>query len=188
MQNALPDALRGQLEAVDSSIEKRWEVASFLIKNPLFLRDTLQYCYRPDNDLLIKASWVLEVVCQIEIESFLLYRHVFFNQLPHIKNDSALRSSAKICQILCYKDEVLPSFSTKILNKRERKIITECCFNWLLTDQKVACQASAMTCLLYLGSKKEWIYPELKNILIKNMSHKSAGYVARARQILKKLD
>jgi hypothetical protein len=84
--------------------------------------------------------------------------------------------------------ETLDIFSD-ILNEDERKIITECCFDWLITDQKVACQAPAMECLYYLGwdEDKEWIYPELINILTENAPHKSAGYQARARKILKRI-
>lgn len=112
--------------------------------------------------------------------------HLFFEQLPNISNDSALRSSAKICEMLCYEHYILKyKYFRNILSKNERKIMTECCFNWLITDQKVASQAPAMTCLHYLGADFEWIHPELKLILIKNIPNKSAGYKARAKNILK---
>lgn len=42
-----------------------------------------------------------------------------------------------------------------------------------------------MTCLHYLGDEFEWIHPELKVILIKNIPNQSAGYEARAKNILK---
>lgn len=65
--------------------------------------------------------------------------------------------------------------------------MTECCFNWLITEQKVACQVPAMTCLALLGMESNWIHEELKQILIKNIPNKSAGYKARARKVLKEI-
>ena len=175
--------------AVNSSLKKRREAAAWIVNKPHYVRETLLWCFVPESELLAKASWVLEIICETKEDVFYKYMHLFFEQLPNIKDDSALRSCAKICQMLCHRDDMLEfTYFGNILNKNERKIITACCFDWLLTDRKAACQASAMTCLYHLGSKKAWIYPELKSILIVNIPHKSAGYVARAKKILKKID
>lgn len=186
----LPEDLKEKLMEVDSSRNKRHEIASWIIKKPHYVRETLQWCFTEESELLVESAWVLELICERRPELFLKYMYLFFEKLPTIKNDSALRSCAKICEMLCHFHymETLDIFSD-ILNEDERKIITECCFDWLITDQKVACQAPAMECLYYLGwdEDKEWIYPELINILTENAPHKSAGYQARARKILKRI-
>lgn len=184
----LPEDLKEKLIEVDSTRKKREEIASWIVRKPHYVRETLKWSYKPESELLIKSAWVLEIICKRKTLLFAKYMHLFFEQLPNITNDSALRSSAKICEILCYENYILKYTNYgKILSKEERKIMAECCFNWLITDQKVACQASAMTCLRYLGSDFKWIYPELKLILLKNMANQSAGYKARAKQILKNL-
>ena len=65
--------------------------------------------------------------------------------------------------------------------------MTECCFDWLITNQKVACQAYSMDALYLLGTEKEWIHPELKITLEQNISSQSAAYKARGRITLEKI-
>ena len=184
----LPEDLKEKLIEVDCTRKKREEIASWIVKKPHYVRETLQWGYIPEGELLIKSAWVLEIICKRKPVLFFKYMHLFFEQLPHINNDSALRPSAKICEMLCYDHYILKyKYFRNILSKDERNTMTECCFNWLITDQKVACQASAMTCLRYLGTEFAWIHPELKTILIKNIPNQSAGYKARAKNVLKKL-
>lgn len=186
----LPEDLKEKLMEVDSSRKKREEIAYWITKKPHYVRETLQWCFNEESELLVQSAWVMEIICKYKTNNFLKYQHLFFEQLPTIKNDSALRSCAKICEMLCrfHYMKTLGLF-LHILNKDERKIITECCFDWLITDQKVACQAPAMQALYYLGHSRNngWIHPELKNILLKNTPVKSAGYQARARKILARL-
>lgn len=186
----LPLDLKEKLEEVDSTIKKRQEVVSWIFKKPHYVRETLQWCFTPESELLVKAAWVLEIICERKPQLFFKYMYLFFEQLPNIKNDSALRACAKICEMLCYDHYILKyTYLRNILSKNERRIMTECCFDWLITDQKVACQAPAMGALYYLGKDKmgAWIYPELRNILTENAPNKSAGYQARARKILKRI-
>ncbi|MDN3724235.1 adenylosuccinate lyase [Aequorivita sp. SDUM287046] len=186
----LPLDLKEKLMEVDSSRNKRLEIAAWIVKKPHYVRETLQWCFKPESELLVPAAYVLEFICKNKPQIFFKYMHLFFDELPNIKNDSALRCCANICEMLCYKHYMMKyTYFRDILSKSERKIMTECCFDWLITDQKVACQAPAMSALYYLGRDKwnDWIYPELKNILTENAPSKSAGYQARARKILKKI-
>ncbi|OAD90319.1 hypothetical protein A7A78_07170 [Aequorivita soesokkakensis] len=186
----LPEDLKEKLMEVDSSLKKRQEVAFWVVKKPHYVREALQWCFTPESELLIPTAWVMEIICKHNPKNFFKYMHLFFEQLPSIKNDSALRSCAKICEMLCHY-HFMHEFGiiSNVLDKSERTLITECCFDWLITDQKVACQAPAMQCLYYLGwdDDKKWIYPELRNILTENAQNKSAGYQARARKILKRI-
>jgi len=189
----LPEDLEQKLKKVDSSRNTRVETAYWIVKKPHYVRETLQWCFRQESELLINASWVLEFICKNQPKLFFKYKYIFFERLPSIKEGSALRSCAKICETLCYHHYMLRyTYFRDILSMDERKTMTECCFDWLITDQKVACQAPAMSALYYLGRDKRdnmgaWIFPELRNILTENAPNKSAGYQARARKILKKI-
>ncbi|MBT0608196.1 hypothetical protein [Aequorivita echinoideorum] len=184
----LPKDIEEKLKEVDSSRNKRLEIANWITKKPHYVRETLEFAFIPEGELLVQAAWTLEFICEFKPNFFLKYMHLFFERLPKIKNDSALRSCAKICELLCHYHymKTLDIFSS-ILSKEERKIITECSFDWLITDQKTACQAPAMQCLYYLSWDYDWIKPELKNILMENMANGTPGYQARARKILKRL-
>jgi hypothetical protein len=66
--------------------------------------------------------------------------------------------------------------------------ITEACFDWLITDTKVASKCYAIRILHLLGNQFYWIHPELKIILEKEYRNHSAGYKAVFREILKKIN
>ncbi len=184
----LSQDLKEKLIEVNSSRKKRVEIALWVSKKPLYIKEMLLWCFIPKGELLVQTAWVLEIICELNAEKFIIHKQLFIEQLPLIKNDSALRSCAKICEMLCENHFVkADGITTNLLTKKQKQCITECCFDWLITDQKVACQAPAMEALYFLGKDEmgAWIYPELKNILIKDSPNKSAGYQARARKILK---
>ncbi len=187
----LSEDLRQKLLEVNSSKKKRLEVAFWVAKKPQNIREILQYGLNDESDLLVPSAYVLEIISEYKAETFLKYSHLFFDQLPSIQNHSALRACAKICEMLCrfHYTQQFDIFSD-LLSESERQCITECCFDWLISDQKVACQVPAMQCLYYLGFEEEsqWIHPELKIILTQNAPLMSAGYKARARKILKDLE
>lgn len=186
----IPIDLEEKLTELNKDKLKRQQTVSWILRNkPHYVRETLQWCFHNDSEHLIKACWILEDVLARRPELFFKYMRIFFERLPLINNDSALRSCAKICKSLCYKHYMLKyTYLRDILRKEQREIMTACCFQWLLTDQKVACQAPAMDALYYLGQDKsrDWVYPELKNILLRDAPNKSAGYQARAWKVLKK--
>jgi len=66
--------------------------------------------------------------------------------------------------------------------------MTECCFDWLIINQKVANQAYAMSSLYYLGTEFDWVHPELSILLKQNIPLKSAAYKARGRMTLVKIE
>jgi|SRR5690554_4126691 len=187
----LPKDLEEKFKDVDSSRTKRQEMVSWILRNkPHYVRETLQWAFNEESEFLVKSCWILEDVYERRPVVFFKYMHLFFEQLPNIKNDTALRSSANICKMLCYNHYITEyQYLRGILNENERKIMAACCFDWLITNQKVACQAQAMDCLYYLGKDKmgEWIYPELIAILNKDAPNKSPGYQARARKVLKRI-
>jgi hypothetical protein len=65
--------------------------------------------------------------------------------------------------------------------------MTECCFDWLISKQKVACKVFGMTALFYLGTEFDWIHPELKAIISENIHENSPAYRARGKHVLKKI-
>ena len=119
-----------------------------------------------------------------KINSYTLYHKKYFIKNIKILNDhQANRPFSKIVFWLvqaCYKRSIL-------LSRQEKEALTEVCFDWLITNQKVACEVFAMQSLLLLGKEFNWIHPELKIILEQNIPNKSVGYKSRALKILTKL-
>ncbi|MFT5750175.1 MAG: hypothetical protein ACI93S_001451, partial [Ancylomarina sp.] len=72
----------------------------------------------------------------------------------------------------------------KELKDSHRKTMTSCCFDWLITNQRVACEVYAMSALYYLGTDSDWIHAELKTIIEANIHRRSAAYKSRGTKVL----
>lgn len=174
-----------QLDYIKPHRDKRLNVATWVIDHPEFMKDLVQIAFDPVHEKRMQALWGLEFVCRFRLELFYPFLPEFFDHLPKAKGDNVLRAISYICEVItiaCYKkeDPLLDSAFTE----DQKKLMTEYCFDWLITDQKVACQVRAMTALSYLGTEFPWIHPELLQILEQSMHHGSAGYKARGRHSL----
>jgi hypothetical protein len=168
--------------------KNRLDAANWVLAHPETFKDLLEYSFVEDKVLAKKATWVLEFVCRDQLE--LLYPHLdyFFEQLPTAKGDGALRSVGLICELIAIQYYKIENKKVRnCLRQKHKEIMTECCFDWLITNQKVACQARAMLALYYLGTEIDWIHPELETILQKNIHQGSAGYKSRGSKILQKI-
>jgi len=165
----------------------RLKAAQWVLGHPETVEELLAICFEPSqNELSHKANWVLEFVF-LE-NNAILYPHLdfFFNHLSNVTKDQSLRPLSHLCELLAisyYKKK--DSQLQKKLSSGHKKVMVDCCFDWLISDQKVACEVRAMTALYFLGTEYGWIHPELTAIIVRNIENKSAGYKARGKRILK---
>jgi len=112
------------------------------------------------------------------------YMDFYCENIGKLKHESAIRPMAKICQLL-----VTSHFKKKTiqLTPKHLELITECCFDWLISDTKVAAKCYCIRALFVLGKSNDWIYPELQIIIEKDYPAQSAAYKAVSREILKKI-
>lgn len=180
--------LTEKLLAIGSSTEKRTKLVNLFLTKPAYLPMLLELCFSGKPKISAKACRLLEFVCNIDLSIILPYSKEFFSKIGLLEKDAEIRPAGKICELLMIAHYVKKDAATQLyILKPQREKIIETCFHWMLSDQKVAAQAHAMTCLQLLGTEFTWIYPELKIILDRNYASKSAGYQARARMVLKKM-
>ena len=165
--------------------KNRLNAANWVLQHPETLEELLTYCFDKDQRLATKATWVLEFVFRKKLDEVYPFLDFIFEKLPEAQGDGQLRSFGLLCELLTiayYKknDEAL----LPILGSNHKEVMTECCFDWMITHQKVACQARAMLALYYLGTEIEWIHPELATIITQNLPTGSAGYVNRGQKVL----
>ncbi len=180
-----PSQLYESLSYVNSSKESRFKYAVVLIENPQLISPCLKIICSNEDPQSSRAGWILEYACRIKLNLLLPYLDDLLNVIPNVKLDSALRTLAKICELLCiahYKEKSID------LTSEQKDILIESCFDWLITEQKVALKAYSMSSLFLLGTDRDWIHPELKKILEKDFSKSSAAYKARAKHIFIKLN
>jgi len=166
----------------------RLEVAQWVLNYPETFPDLLKHCFKTEEDISYKAAWILEFVCAERLVLLLPHLKMFLENISKAHKDQAVRPFSKICLMLAenyYKKKSVEVI--KVLNKKFKNTITECCFDWLITNQKVACYAFSMRTLFFLGTETDWIHPELKIIIEQNIAHLSAAYKAQGRQILIKI-
>jgi hypothetical protein len=182
------DALYKTLNSVNHSREKRAEMAMLISNNPHLIAPLLKIAFTINDPISCKACWVLEFTAKENLAFIFPYLGLFTSNLNKVHLDSAVRPMAKICEYLTKSYFSKTPNTTQIaLTKNHLEEITTACFDWLITEQKVAAQAYSMTSLLLLGKKFKWILPELKIILEKNYPEGSAAYKARARLTLAKI-
>lgn len=163
-------------------------MAKMILAIPDCVGPLLEIALNVEDQVSCRAWWVLEFTARENLS--ILYPHLnhFTSNLGRVHLDSAVRPVAKICEYL-----IKSNFSNAIsgaspaLKEEHLARITTACFDWLISDQKVAPQAYSMTCLLLLGKKFDWVHPELKMLLEQNYALGSAAYKARARMTLAKL-
>lgn len=176
------------LDYVNHSREKRKMMAKLVSEKPFLVPFLLEIAVEDKTHISSKACWVLEFTAKENLPYIFPHIDVFTSFIGKLKLDSSIRPMAKICEYL-----ILGYFKVKDKDIREclkethLEAITTTCFDWLIEDHKVATQAYSMTCLLLLGSKFDWIHPELKLLLEQNYAGGSAAYKARARMTLAKI-
>jgi len=168
--------------------KNRLAAAEWVLEYPETFEELLQFCFHEDEKLATKATWAFEFICRRQLP--MIYPHLdeLISNLHKVRGDGALRSMAFMCELITlgyYKknDEILrENFTAK-----HKEIMTEHCFDWMISNQKVACQARAMTALYLLGTEIDWIHPELQTILEQNIHQGSAGYKSRGGSILRQI-
>ena len=163
----------------------RLGAANWVLDNPETFEELLGYCFGNDKELATKATWALEFIARDKLEMLYPFLDLFFENLPKATGDGVLRSVGLICELLCIehykkKSDVLGD----VFTKQHKLIMTDCAFDWMITGQKVACQARAMTALYFLGTEQDWIHPELAQIIEQNIHQGSPGYKARGKATL----
>lgn len=160
----------------------RLEVAYWVINNPETIPELLNYCLKSKDEISYRAAWVLEFVCLERLDLLIPHFEQFFDILPKIERDQAVRPFSKMCMVIAthyYKKK--DASVIKALNNTYKNTILECCFDWLITNQKVAAEAYAMQTLYLLGTEIDWIHLELIIIIEQHINTKTAAYKSRGK-------
>lgn len=183
------EQLYSELNYVNHSREKRNYYAQIVLNNPELLPTLLQVVFTVDDKISARAAWLFEFVAREHLDAILPHLDVFTNQMHTVHLDPAVRPVAKVAEYLIEAFYHKNQNQTKEkLTKKQREKITETCFDWMISDQKVAVKAYSMRSLFLLGREFEWVHDELRMILERDFVSQSAAYKARARELLKRLN
>ncbi|SCY34725.1 hypothetical protein SAMN02927903_01185 [Flavobacterium caeni] len=161
----------------------RDQLSGLVFDNPHLLDDLIAVALDPSDQHHHKACWILELVMERHIGWLTPFLDQFCDVLPQLKRDGAVRSMSKICLFAAAHHTKTMDF----LSENQLKKITEACFDWLISDAKVAAKAYAMRALVHTGRWQNWVYPELKVVLEMGYSEHSAAYQAACKEVLRKI-
>ena len=182
------EQLYKELDYVNHSREQRKKYALLTVNDPKMLAMVMDIAFKVDDKISCKAAWLLEFTARENLAA--LYPHLdkFTANMHKVYLHPAVRPVAKICEYLI--EAYYSKYNTDIravLSEDHIERIIALCFDYLITDQKIAPQAYSMNVLYLLGQDHDWIHPELVQILERGYPTGSAGYKARARGLLKKI-
>lgn len=167
--------------------------ATLVQNTPKLFKLVLQIIAQVNDKRSPRAAWIAEFTCKQDISIIFPHLDSFIDIAPKVHLDSAVRPVAKICEYLTKvyfseNSKVIPqhlyALSRKHISQQHLDAITELCFDWLISNHKVAVKAYAMYSLLELGRQQDWIHDELINIIEKDYQSGSAAFKARSRHTL----
>ncbi|WP_458625926.1 adenylosuccinate lyase [Winogradskyella sp. PC D3.3] len=177
-----------ELNYVTHSREKRLKYANLLIDNPQLITPLLDILFNVDDKISCRAAWVFEFMCGKNLNAIIPHLNTFTKQITRVHLDSAVRPVAKVCEYLTKAHYSQTNNPIKTaLSETHKEHIIEACFDWMITDEKIAPKAYSMNSLYLLGTEYDWIHPELAIILERDYELQSSGFKARAKHILKKI-
>ena len=182
-------SLLKELNAIqNASRESRIKVAKLVLKDESLFDSLLEVAFEHEGELSVKAIWVLELVCEKNLDWISFNLPYFIKNISKPTEESAVRSISKICNLIAQDYNSKYDSPIKLIMTEEHiSQMIETSFDWLLSDYKVATKAHAMESLYYLGNKTGWVHYELKMIIEKNLPIESPGYIARAKKVLESM-
>lgn len=172
-----------QLENSGTALRSnRNRVRNYVIDNPELFPFLLEISFQVDTKLSIKATWILELVCEKHLNWLAPYLDTFTSNIGTAHLDSAVRPLSKICNFMAIvynskKDSIVKNSLSKI----HIELIIESGFDWMISNHKVATKAYTMNALYLFGKNSDWVHHELKLILQQNIPTESAAYKARGK-------
>jgi hypothetical protein len=182
------EQLYSELNYVNHSREKRKYYANIVLNNLSLLPTLLKVVFTVDDKISARAAWLFEFVARENLDAILPYLDIYIEKMNTVHLDPAVRPMAKVAEYL------IEAYYHKTSNKTQqdltttqREKITEACFDWMISDQKVAVKAYSMRSLYLLGKEFDWIHEELLIILERDYNTHSAAFKARARDLIKRI-
>ncbi len=177
-----------ELSHVNATRESRLHYANLVLNDKQLFINLLEIMFMVNDHVSCKAAWVFEFVCYKNIALLTPHLAFFTKNIHNIHLDSALRPVAKVCMLIAntyYSQE--PNSIKQALTKQQKEIIIETGFDWMIGKQKVATKAFTMETLFLFGKETNWVHQELAQLLQQDFYNQSAGFKAKAKQILNKI-
>ena len=133
------DQLYEELKYVNHSRENRLKYARIIIDNPELIPNVLNILFNVDDKRSARAAWLLEFIARDHLDFLIPHLDRLTSEMHKVHLDSAVRPMAKICE--CLIEAYYSKFDNRIkhsLKAYHLEHIVECCFDWMINDEKIA--------------------------------------------------
>ncbi len=177
------------LEKGSKKLEYRDLLINSCHKNPSLITVLLDNMSVVDDENSTFSARIFEITCKEHLEIVLPFLDIFCNLLGIVKLDGTIRPCSKICELLMISYFLRNNlYYRNLITDAHLEKIIEAGFDWMITDKPIAIQAYTMQTLYLLGTKYDWIHPELALIIEKEIPNGSTGYKNRGRKVLKAIE
>ncbi len=173
---------------MDATRRQRNAMTREIMEDPSQFPSLLEIALNRNDELGSRACWIVEFVCKKDLAILTPHLERFLEGLPGLDQESSIRPMAKICELISESSAGNELSTPTALDPTHRERLIEICFDWLISDHKVATKAYSMRCLYLLGRETPWVMENLKAVLLQNYPEGSPAYRARARQILESME
>jgi len=169
----------------------RERAASLILNDPTGIQEVLPLVFDTQYKNHHKAAWVIEIIFEQDLS--LIYPHLtyFTSNLHHVKNDSAVRSLAKIARWIAW-DYKKTKTKQHPLQIDEILQLVEAGFDWMIGPYPVAPKAYTMDTLYAFGSLNhpdlKWVHDSLKDVILQQIQMGSPGFQNHGEKILRKIE
>lgn len=173
------------LENDKDRLKHRDQLVIATLMNPNYVEILLTNMEAIEDDNSNFSARILELACKSKLGIVVPYLDAFCELLSKVKQGATVRACAKISELL-----VVSYFNNfpEVLKESHLEKIIEAGFDWMITDQKTAIKAYTMQTLYLLGTKYDWIHPELALNIEKDIPTATIGYVNRGRKVIKAIE
>ncbi len=176
------------LKKKTNNLEIRYSLVNSCLKNTPYIAILLKNMQQVGDKNSTFSARILELSCHKNLDLIIPYLDTFCDLLSKVKLDGSVRPCAKVCELL-----MLEYFSIKKKNLYYKNKITKthlekintAGFDWMINNMPTAIQAYTMQTLYLIGTKYDWIHPELAQVIEKNIPTGSVGLVNRGRKVIK---
>jgi hypothetical protein len=169
-----------RIEKSSAHTQNRLDNGQFILQNPKLVIELIHFSFDVSNKLHIRACCILEKVFELQLDLAFPFLDLICLNLKKLKNDSAIRSISRFLMLM-----VQDNSKNNYLTENQIEQITEACFDWLISDYRVAVKHHSVYTLIETGKFISWVYPELRIILEKEIEFPSPGYRSIVNKFLK---
>ncbi len=173
-----------QIKNSSAHTQSRLDNANFVIQNISLLPELIEYSFNVADKQHIRATAILDKIFELQIELSVNYLDLIIDNLHKLKNDSAIRAISRILIAITQLNSKKIKTNSGFLTENQLEKITEACFDLFIADYRVAVKHNSLLTLFEIGKEINWIYPELQNLLEKQVDFPSPGYKSIVKKIL----